>query len=142
MAKISVTGHGHFATGLESTVELLAGPQKNISFIDFSSDMDEVKLHTALQAALTPNEPTVFFCDLLGGTPFKQAVTLSTEADQPIEVVAGANVASLLEVAFTLDQTSDVDALADQLVSASQQALTHFKLKKPQTEPEADEDGI
>lgn len=28
MAKIIVTGHGHFATGLESTVELLAGPQK------------------------------------------------------------------------------------------------------------------
>ncbi|WP_407893875.1 PTS N-acetylglucosamine/galactosamine EIIA subunit [Lacticaseibacillus sp. N501-2] len=142
MAKIIVTGHGHFATGLKSTVELLAGPQANMSFVDFTTGMDDVLLHTALQQALTPDTPTVFFCDLLGGTPFKQAVTLSTQVAQPIEVVAGANVAALLEVAFTLADATDADALADQLVSASQQALTHFKLKKPVAEPDADEDGI
>ncbi len=42
--QIIVTGHGNFASGIESTVKLLAGSIKNIKYIDFTEDMNEESL--------------------------------------------------------------------------------------------------
>ncbi|TOD00361.1 PTS N-acetylglucosamine/galactosamine EIIA subunit, partial [Vibrio parahaemolyticus] len=74
-----ITGHGHFSTGLQSTIELLAGLQAQLKYVDFTSEMSEAELHNELLKNTPQNEPVLFFCDLLGGTPFKQAVTITTE---------------------------------------------------------------
>lgn len=141
--KIVITGHGHFATGLQTTVELLAGPQSSLDYVNFSDGMDEDGIYAELSKAVRDEGSVVFFTDLLGGTPFKQAVTISVESSADIAVVAGCNVASLLEVTPLLSNYSGTaEQLADQLVSTSQTATTHFRLKKVSDEsPDAD-DGI
>ena len=35
MIGLLITGHGHFATGLNSSLELIAGQQQNIALVDF-----------------------------------------------------------------------------------------------------------
>ncbi|TOK95956.1 PTS N-acetylglucosamine/galactosamine EIIA subunit, partial [Vibrio parahaemolyticus] len=45
---IIITGHGHFATGLQSTIELLAGLQAQLKYVDFTSEMSEAELHNEL----------------------------------------------------------------------------------------------
>lgn len=141
--KIIITGHGHFATGLQTTIELLAGPQSNLDYVDFAEGMSEKDIHDALTKAIEGSDSTVFFTDLLGGTPFKQAVTISVESSTNIAVVAGCNVASLLEVTPLLGSYSGTaEQLADQIVTTSKSATTHFQLKQAPSEPADDEDGI
>lgn len=82
--QIIVTGHGNFASGIESTVKLLAGSIKNIKYIDFTEDMNEESLMKKFEEAIKLNEHIVFFCDLLGGTPYKQAAILSTKSKKDI----------------------------------------------------------
>ena len=39
-----ITGHGKYATGIRSAIELLAGPQESFKYIDFSEGMSEEDL--------------------------------------------------------------------------------------------------
>ena len=95
--QIIVTGHGNFASGIESTVKLLVGSIKNVKYVDFTEDMDEENLMEKFEEVIKLNEHIVFFCDLLGGTPYKQAAILSTKSKKDISVICGCNVGSLLE---------------------------------------------
>lgn len=139
--QIIVSGHGHFASGLESTVKLLAGQLKQVSYIDFTREMDEDALRQAFKKQLDQDPQAVFFCDLFGGTPFKQAVLLSSDyADTA--VIAGGNIAALMEVALPgLNTYANAQELADKLLATSQAGLKKFKRHhvRPQN---AAEDGI
>lgn len=141
--QIIITGHGHFATGLQSTIELLAGPQAQLKYVDFTNGMSESDLHDELLKNTPQDEPVLFFCDLLGGTPFKQAVTITTEITPDNAVVVGCNVGSLLEVSPSLSSYSGAAGdLADQLVELSQQHTSHFQLQSHAANVDDDEDGI
>ncbi|WMT39809.1 hypothetical protein RE628_20880 [Paenibacillus sp. D2_2] len=69
MKKLVVTGHGHFATGLQSAVELLAGKNDDIFYIDFLQSDSSTILKAKYEAVLSenPDSEFLFFCDLLGG---------------------------------------------------------------------------
>ncbi|MGK4127357.1 PTS sugar transporter subunit IIA [Ligilactobacillus saerimneri] len=126
--QIVVTGHGNFATGIASTVQLLAGNVSGVQYVDFTADMNEETLTNKLQETLTQDQGTVFFCDLLGGTPYKQAATLKAmHPDQDIAVVCGCNVASLLENALMgLDQFANSHDLAAKIVTTAQAGIREF----------------
>ena len=38
--EIIIMGHGHFASGLYSTLELIGGEQEHVAWIDFTEDKD------------------------------------------------------------------------------------------------------
>ncbi|WP_054663807.1 PTS sugar transporter [Lacticaseibacillus camelliae] len=131
-----ITGHGHFATGMKGAVELLAGVQTSFKYIDFAEGMSDEELGHQLQAALT-SSPTLIFTDLVGGTPYKEAAKLSLSR-QDLAVVAGCNLASLLETIF-----SNYDSLseyADTLVNVTKQSAQVLDLSLGESE-EDPEDG-
>lgn len=140
--KIIVTGHGNFASGLESTVKLLAGTIPNTVFIDFTAEMSETDLATKFQQQLDADK-TLFFCDLVGGTPYKEAVKLSFAHADQAAVVAGCNIGSLLELGLNqaaLDKMT-LKEVAAQFVQVSQAGTQVFKHRQV-VEPETDADGI
>lgn len=138
--KVIVTGHGHFATGLESTVKLLAGRLPDVGFIDFTGDMDETSLRKKFEQAIRDTDQIVFFCDLLGGTPFKEAVKInSTVADKKIAVVTGCNIGSLMELGLQLNgYTGTVDELAQKFVDISRAQTQVFHRRKIETNGNSD----
>ncbi|MQS75292.1 PTS sugar transporter subunit IIA [Companilactobacillus halodurans] len=139
--KLVVTGHGNYASGIESTIKLLAGGLKNVSFIDFTSDMDEDGLYKKFSQEIKDDDAVVFICDLLGGTPFKDAVKLSVASDKDISVTCGCNVGSIMEVGLQLSNYKDSSKkLADEIVSISKNGTKVFEHKKVEQEP--DSDGI
>lgn len=141
--QIIVTGHGEFASGFASTVKMLAGQITGVSYLDFTEQMTEEELGAKFQNKLEEDPQAVFFCDLLGGTPYKQAVLL-TKKYPKIAVIAGGNIGALLEVGLQGNLTAATDAhqVAQQLLSATKNATNEFKVKKrPHLEPE-DSDGI
>ncbi|WP_246287248.1 PTS sugar transporter [Lacticaseibacillus absianus] len=134
-----VTGHGHFATGMQSALELLAGPQATIQFIDFEDGMSEDTLGVRLAAAVA-DAPTLIFTDLVGGTPYKEAAKLAF-AHRNVAVVAGCNLASLLETVFgNYDSLPDY---ANALVAITQRSAQVLDLSLDEDTGTDDlEDGI
>lgn len=138
--QIIVTGHGKFASGIQSTVKLLAGQLKNVAFIDFTAEMDEQQLAAAFKKQLAADPEAVFYCDLFGGTPFKEAAKLTPDFPK-IAVMAGGNVSALLEIALPgLDSYANANDLADKLMTTAASGIKKFEHHHLQTE--SDGDGI
>ena len=139
-----ITGHGTYATALQNTIELVAGANADLYFVDFlATDTDET-LKAKINTILNKNtgKQVLFACDILGGTPFKVAAEIANN-DKDIEVVAGVNVGSIIEVMFQKDELSLSD-LSDLIIEASKKSTMKFKkvvmaAVKPYVEAE---DGI
>lgn len=145
MAKIKTifTGHGNFATGIASSVRLLAGVPNNFEFIDFTASMDEDDVTAKLNAFNDAAQPLLVFTDLVGGTPYKCAATLAyNNSDQDIAVVAGCNLASILETMFN-EYSSAADYAAD-LVAATNRGAQVLDLTPTENVADdfGDDDGI
>ena len=122
-----VTGHGKYATSIKSTLEMLAGENAEVKYIDFTQEDNDITLKSKMQIVIDENIGLgiLFVCDLLGGTPFKSAVELSI-VNENIEVVAGCNVGSILETTFQLEN-ADIGELADLIVESSINSTLRFK---------------
>ena len=123
-----VTGHGKYATSIKSTLEMLAGENDEVKYIDFTQEDNDITLKRKMQIIIDENIGLgiLFVCDLLGGTPFKSAVELSI-VNENIEVVAGCNVGSILETTFQLEN-ADIGELADLIVESSIKSTLRFKI--------------
>lgn len=142
--QIIVTGHGHFASGIESTVKLLAGSIKDVSYIDFTGEMSEKDLAEKLKKQAVKDKQTLFFCDLLGGTPFKQAVMYKVNnPTYDVEVICGCNVGSLLEIALPgFSNYKVTNDLAKAIIDSSKAGIRQFGVRKPGLTETTDDDGI
>lgn len=144
MKRIIITGHGNYASGLKSSLDLLAGSNEQVIPIDFSAEMNEVELKLKMSETIGsfPQDEFLFICDILGGTPFKNAATLAN-SDNRIEVVAGCNLGSILEAMFQKEAIT-LNDLADNIVHSSKQYTVKFeKIKEPQTlDATSSDDGI
>lgn len=139
--QIIISGHGKFASGIQSNIKLLAGSLPGLSYVDFTEEMDEEQLASKFTSLLKNDGNALFFCDLFGGTPYNQAVLLTRQYPQ-IAVVAGCNVGSLLEICAAGDwQEQTPEELGKRFITVSQQATKMFHHRHVQTEPE-DGDGI
>lgn len=143
MKKIIVTGHGQYATGLQSAVELLAGKNEDLIIVDFvGSGGKDGALKAAYEKVLNehPDHEFLFFCDLLGGTPYKTAATLAFENER-LAVVAGCNIGALVDMLF-IKESYTLPELARQCITASHSATGLFEIREPSNQEEMDEDGI
>jgi PTS system N-acetylgalactosamine-specific IIA component len=79
-------------------------------------------------------------CDLLGGTPFKEASKL-TSTKSNIKVVSGCNVGSLLQIIPNKDKV-DINELANQITNYSVKNIISFDEKSKFQESKGGTDGI
>lgn len=108
MIGMIISGHGHFATGMLSALELISGKQEMICAIDFEEGMSADELGVKLYQAVTSFDKAtavVLFTDLKGGTPFNQAF-LHCQNNERLAVVAGTNLGMLLASSFDQQTTS------------------------------------
>jgi PTS system N-acetylgalactosamine-specific IIA component len=124
---IVITGHGNYATGLKSSIELLAGQNGDLYYLDLTVDDTDQTLKEKMSNVVKKNEgfSVLFICDILGGTPFKVAVEFANNSDH-MEVVAGCNIGSILEGVFQKDKIS-VQELAEFIVSSSKRTTVRFE---------------
>lgn len=130
MNGIIITGHGSFASGLQTSVKLIAGEQPNIEYVDFVETDSTYDLETKLNSALSRlegAEGVLFLCDLVGGSPFKTAVTLSAQKLN-MAVIGGANLAMIIETAVMKDNFS-LDELKNMAVNSGKEGIKAFEPK-------------
>lgn len=143
MIGILVTGHGNFATGLTSSVKLIAGLPQNYEAVDFLESYGVEELAEKLSEAmdrLSGCEGILVFSDLAGGSPFKTAVEVGMTKGKRVEVLAGTNLGMIIELSMARGFIEDMDILVNMALDTGKSQVVKFKLKKHVEV--CDEDGI
>lgn len=124
---IILTGHGNYATGLKSSVNLIAGVNNDLYAVDFTVEDSDITLKDKIKNILNENADSqvLFVCDIAGGTPFKVAAEIANYNDN-FEVTAGCNISSLLEVLFQKDMLT-ISESAEHIVNISKNSVMKFK---------------
>ncbi len=146
MLGLLITGHGHFATGLNSSLELIAGAQPNVALVDFEADHSIETLKENLTKAfdsLKEYDGVLVLSDLPGGSPFKTAVELKYERpDQAIEVIAGTNLPLLIASSTMTSVFENPLDLAEAMIPEGKDSIIRFELAVKADEEDEEEDGI
>jgi PTS system, IIA component len=139
--KIVLVGHGHFATGIYSSLQLIAGDQENVEAIDFVEGMSADELKQKILLAISNEEKVLILSDLLGGTPFKVSSTIMGEnPTKTMNVLSGLNLAMLMEAVFAR-MAHGFDEVADKAVAAAQSGIVNGK-ELFSTDVEAEEEDF
>ena len=104
---IIITGHNNFASGILSSLTMIAGVKDNVYAVDFLSDDNDDTLEDKFNKIISDNKDSeiLFTCDLMGGTPFKVTSKLAFTNDN-YEVVTGINLGGLIDTSMKLDKMS------------------------------------
>lgn len=147
MVGFILTGHGHFADGIKSALDMVAGDQENFEIVPFEGSQ-AATYGDDLRAAIAKmrgecEEGVIVFVDLLGGTPFNQSMMIANDVDK-LEIVTGSNLPMIIELLFARNGATDVTALAEQAVAVGQQAVTRQSLASVMgaADDDTEEDGI
>ena len=138
MKGIIVTGHGNFASGIESTMKLIMGEQEKNVFINFKEGMTNIELSENIEKIVKKigEKGVLIFTDILGGTPFNEAAMISTKYEN-IHVFAGLNMAMLFEAIDCREEEIDTDRILEE----SKNGMGIFKIVE-EISGESDSDGI
>ena len=117
MIGIIVAGHGNFASGITSMLELVVGKPENYEYIDF---LQGEKLNN-----LKDCEKIVIMTDITGGSPFKSAVTYAV-SDDKLNVISGTNVPMLVELIFRRMNSDDSEDLIQSSMDAGKEQIVRF----------------
>lgn len=143
MIGIIISGHGNFATGLRSSLNLIAGNPANVEYVDFlETDSTETLKQKYINSLnnLSNCDSILALSDLTGGSPFKTLVELKTEIERPLEVIGGTNLAMILEISMAKDFIDDLSMLAVTALETGKNGIVKFELVDH--EEEECEDGI
>lgn len=143
MIGLIITGHGHFASGMQSALALIQGEAKNLATVDFEQDHSTETLTENLEAAIQQMEDCqgiLVLADLVGGSPFKMAVECKYRSDLPMEVLGGANFPMVIQAALTASFTEALLPFADEVAQAGRDFIRRFELEAH--EDDVEEGGI
>lgn len=129
MIRLLLAGHGRFATGVLSGIEMIFGPQGDIETVEFVDGETKTELDAKMDTALERLEGAqgvLLLCDVLQGSPFQCAAERALR-DERIRVVYGANVPMALEVvARLMGGVDDIDELANAVVEIGREHIGMF----------------
>lgn len=144
MVGLLVTGHGHFATGLGSSLKLITGVTENVALVDFEENHTIEDLASNLNKAfdsLKDCDGVLVLSDLAGGSPFKTSVECKfARMDQAIEVIAGSSLPMLIEGGMMMSAFDSPLDMANALIQTGQEGIVRFELEEHHDDEE--EDGI
>jgi len=142
MIGIIITGHGQFASGIYSSLTMIAGQQEDVEVVTFADAASEEDLKRAMLSAidkLAHCDAIVIMCDLLGGSPFKIAAMLSL-TNQKLHIMYGVNLGMLLEFSLTKSNVDNIENALDKLSETGKKNIGKYVFKP--IEEEHIEDGI
>ena len=125
---------------------MIAGEQEAfvpVPFIEAGAATYPETLSATISDLLDTTDGVLVFCDLLGGTPFNQAMIIA-QSYSNVEVVTGTNLPMLLETLGSRLADTSLEELVETAVLAGSQGVVHKRLEL-EVEPEDDifgDDGI
>ena len=140
MIGLIVTGHGNFATGILSSLRLIAGEPDHCQAVDFLPEESVEELTEKIGAAVDSFQDcgsVLILADLVGGSPYNVATKLRMSGRANLEVVGGTNLASLIEASMGREGTEDVKELAKSVAETAKEQVVHFLTEEEQAAQKA-----
>ncbi|EJL5627171.1 PTS sugar transporter subunit IIA [Salmonella enterica] len=128
MIGIVVSGHIHFASGMESAVRAIAGEQPQMAFVDFVENMSTDRLEEELRNAadrVDSGDGVLFLTDIPGGSPCNRALNILMSG-RNVELLAGVNLSMIANAAFERDGVS-LTELVDILMDIGATSLQNLR---------------
>lgn len=139
MIGIVISGHGQFATGIKSALELIMGKQPQLAAADFREGDSPEQLRETLRAAIAQvdtGDGVVCCCDLAGGTPFNCCSLLAAHMPN-VGVIGGTNLPMLMGSMF--ERSLNVADFVAHAMEQGSGAIKRFENKLVQKESIPDE---
>lgn len=124
---VILTGHGQIASGIYSSVKMIAGEFENIRICEFKEGENYEKLDEKLEKAyedLKSYENIIVLADIGGGTPFNRAVLSLSKYDK-IGFVSGVNF-EMLYYALT-SEIADLDLYIKDIMDHAKASVFRFE---------------
>lgn len=140
---IIVMGHGHFASGITSSLELIMGSQPDYEALDFPAESDKEDLKKRLNTVLERlerNEQIIILADLFSGTPFNVAIEIVTEKPN-LKLYYGLNLGMLMELISRRMFQGDAE-LSEGLIEIGRQQIGLFDPEAMEAYTETGEDEL
>lgn len=135
MLKLFLSSHGHMASGIKSSVEILCGTNHNLTVFD--AYVDQQCVSDALDEfykTVNEDDQVLLLSDLYGGS-VNQQMYLYLERPNTM-LVAGVNLALVLELTT---RTSITEEELKELVEQSRQMLRVVEVEKKEETEEQDD---
>lgn len=125
MLKFFLSSHGHFASGIKSSVDILLGNSSNVTIFDAYVDQSTVQEHLeAFFETVTEDDQVFLLSDLYGGSVNQ---VMSLFLDRPnTTLIAGVNLAFVLEMVSRDEVTADE---VEEIITTSRDMLRIVKLE-------------
>lgn len=116
LISLVVIGHGKFPLGIKSSLEMISGDTRNITYLCFEEGEDPDTFGAQIRDAID-RAPCgcMVLIDLMGGTPFNQLYM--NMPDSNCQAVCGVNLAMVLEVASAREYAT-LEELAQSAIEA------------------------
>lgn len=127
---VLVVSHEGMASGLVKAVQMIIGPQEQLSWLELTEEKGLLPFSTELEERLhhwqKSGQSGFLFTDLLGGTPLNQAmaVTAKLAMAEQVKIISGYNLPIVLE-ALSMDGTSFDSVDINQLLEAGKQGIVN-----------------
>lgn len=119
MIKIVLISHGPFCEGLLETLQMIAGPQKDVSTVALKEGESPDGYRDRLEETISANEKdyegTLVLCDIKGGTPYNSAAFVSQK--HQLSLVTGMNVPMAITVITSRTPESSLSELTELAVN-------------------------
>lgn len=138
---IIITGHGEFAEGFKSALNLLIGEPSHTYFVNFNEEFEDYqsRLLGLIKELSASSEKVVVFTDLAGGSPFNVSCLASKDCTN-VDVISGSNLPMIIDT-ITNVMYDLGDVTADNILNTGHESLVCF-MKTSNKQTVMDEDGI
>lgn len=130
MIGLIVTGHGNFAKGITSAIELVLGKQESYIDVNFPLGDTATELEENMTKAikkLESCEHIAVFADLLSGSPFNTAIMKAMQ-DERIKVIYGVNFGMLIEAVMARNTDVSIDELLSKAIATGKDQIGIFNV--------------
>ncbi|EIQ81801.1 UNVERIFIED_CONTAM: PTS mannose transporter subunit IIA [Streptococcus canis] len=135
--KFLIGSHGKLASGLQSSIDILAGMGQALEIIDaYVDDSDYTSQIDDFVAGVAADEQGLIFTDLLGGSVNQKMVTaVMASGKDNIFLITNSNLATLLSLVFL---NPDEALTKDQIVTVINESQVQLVDLSPATDSEDD----
>ncbi|RHM57071.1 PTS mannose transporter subunit IIA [Mitsuokella sp. AF33-22] len=139
--KYLMASHGHLASGMQSSINILAGKGEELKVIDaYVTEEDYTPQITAFLDSLQENEQGVIFTDFYGGSVNQKVATeVVKSGKENVFVLANANLPLVLAVMLSPEEELTAETLKAMTAEAAPQLVPLVPEKKESAEEELDD---
>jgi len=138
MKYVVLVSHGDFATGLKSSLNMLAGTRDDVIAVGLpdgkTADEFASMFKEGIQA-VTGDDEIILLADIIGGSPLTTALNvLGNEGKLANTITFGGMNLPLALTAVLMKDNSDRETFISTVLSEAKTALQEFKLEKEEDE--------